>query len=103
MCVDLGTGTPLVPKWRGPLPCDAARAMSQENVEVVKAALAAWNTGATTLEGKDVPFPALHPKMRRVIDSTHTTSIRSDMPRSRRIWALEAGQRPIPGIRILAM
>jgi ketosteroid isomerase-like protein len=45
MCVDMGTGTPLVPKGRGPLPWDTARAMSQDNVKVVERALAVWNKG----------------------------------------------------------
>jgi ketosteroid isomerase-like protein len=43
MCADLGTGTPLVPNGRGPLPCDTARAMSQENVEVFRSASEAYN------------------------------------------------------------
>src|SRR6187551_468688 len=43
MCVDMGTGTPPVPKWRGPLPWDTARAMSQENVEIVRQGIEAWN------------------------------------------------------------
>jgi ketosteroid isomerase-like protein len=43
MCADSGTGTLLVPNERGPPACDTARAMSHENVEIVKQAIAAYN------------------------------------------------------------
>jgi ketosteroid isomerase-like protein len=36
MCADLGTGKALVPNGRGPLPCDTAREMSQENAQLVR-------------------------------------------------------------------
>jgi ketosteroid isomerase-like protein len=43
MCADMGTGNALVPIGSAPLPCDTAPAMSQENIEVVRAVYDAWN------------------------------------------------------------
>ena len=45
---------------RGPLPCDTARAMSQENVEIVRAVFEAWNA-----RDMDASPRALRPRRHR--------------------------------------